>query len=137
MRKFASHRLYIPHLDLLLRNHTVEIGDTGQVVRYYTVEIDDTGQVVRYYPFEGETCFTEWLNGLIVLSCDSPEISFDSRHDSIASFTVLFVDENKNIRSILSEDSDNSLLTLNAYYVTIFNVSDMSFSKESRIVRLG
>ena len=123
MRKFASHRLYIPHLDLLLRNHTVEI--------------DDTGQVVRYYPFEGETCFTEWLNGLIVLSCDSPEISFDSRHDSIASPTVLFVDENKNIRSVLSEDSDNSLLTLNAYYVTMFNVSDMSFSKESRIVRLG
>lgn len=123
MRKFASHRLYIPHLDLLLRNHTVEIGDTGQVV--------------RYYPFEEETCFTEWLNGLIVLSCDSPEISFDSRHDSIASFTVLFVDENKNIRSILSEDSDKSLLTLNAYYVTMFNVSDMSFSKESRIVRLG
>ena len=122
MRKFASHRLYIPHLDLLLRNHTVEIGDTGQVV--------------RYYPFEGETCFTEWLNGLIVLSCDSPEISFDSRHDSVASSTVLFVDENKNIRSVLSENSDNSLLTLNAYYVTMFNVSDMSFSKESRIVRL-
>ena len=92
MRKFASHRLYIPHLDLLLRNYTVEIGDTGQVV--------------RYYPFEGETCFTEWLNGLIVLSCDSPEISFDSRHDSVASSTVLFVDENKNIRSVLSENSD-------------------------------
>lgn len=123
MRKFASHRLYIPHLDLLLRNHTVEIGDTGQVV--------------RYYPFEVETCFTEWLNGLIVLSCDSPEISFDSRHDSVASSTVLFVDENKNIRSVLSENSDKSLLTLNAYYITMFNVSDMSFSKESRIVRLG
>lgn len=123
MKKFASHRLYIPHLDLFLRNHTVEI--------------DDKGQVVRYYPFEGETGFTEWLNGLIVLSYDAPEISFDPWHDSITSSTVLFVDENKNIRGVLSENSDNSLLTLNAYYVTMFNVSDMSFSKESRIVRLG
>lgn len=122
MRKFASHRLYIPYLGVFLRNQVVEI--------------DDTGKVIGYYPFTEETSFTEWYNGLIVLSYDIPKIYNGSEYNSIDDSTALFIDEEKNIRSVLSKNTDSALLTLNAYYISSFNVSDMSFSKESRVIRL-
>ena len=123
MRKFASHRLYIPYLGLFLKNQVVEI--------------DDTGKVVGYYPFTEETSFTEWHNGLIVLSYDIPQVYIGSEYNFIEDSTVLFIDEEKNIRSVLSKNTDSALLTVNAYYISSFNVSEMSFPKESRVIRLG
>lgn len=121
MKKFASHRLYIPHLDLFLKNQVVEVDDI-------------TGNVLSYYPFHGETCFTEWLNGLIVLSYNTVSISLQSEEIHPGELCLLYVDEDKNIRSVLSPSSGNTLL--NAYYITSFNVSEMCFSSDSRVVKL-
>lgn len=121
MKKFASHRLYIPHLDLFLKNQVVEVDDI-------------TGKVLSYYPFQGETGFTEWLNGLIVLSFNTVSISLQSEEIHTGELCLLYVDEDKNIRSVLSPSSGNTLL--NAYYITSFNVSEMCFSSDSRVVKL-
>lgn len=122
MKKFASHRLYVVHLGLLLKNQTIEVDET-------------TGNVIGYYPFIEESCFTEWLNGLIVLSCDTPRISLNHACDSdITSSTLLYVDKDKNIRSILPVGTGNR--PLSAFYITSFNVSEMCFSDDSRVVRL-
>lgn len=123
MKRFASHRLYIPHLDLWLRNHVVEIDDI-------------TASVIRYYPFTEEISFTEWLNGLIVLSCDVPEISLENELNVSSEATVLCVDERKNIRSVLSSVYDKTPLVLKAYYITSFNVLDGSFARDSRVLPL-
>lgn len=123
MKRFASHRLYIPHLDLWLRNHVVEIEDI-------------TASVIRYYPFTEEISFTEWLNGLIVLSCDLPEISLENELNVSSEATVLFVDERKNIRSVLSSVYDKTPLVLKAYYITLFNVLEGSFARDSRVLPL-
>lgn len=121
MKKFASHRLYIPHLDLFLKNQVVEVDDI-------------TGNVLSYYLFQGETGFTEWLNGLIVLSYKTVSISLQSEEIHTGELCLLYVDEDKNIRSVLSPSSGNTLL--NAYYITSFNVSEMCFSSDSRVVKL-
>lgn len=123
MKRFASHRLYIPHLDLWLRNHVVEIDDI-------------TASVIRYYPFTEEISFTEWLNGLIVLSCDLPEISLENELNVSSEATVLCVDERKNIRSVLSSVYDKTPLVLKAYYITSFNVLEGSFARDSRVLPL-
>lgn len=123
MKRFASHRLYIPHLDLLLKNQVVEIDVPG-------------GEVSNYYPFIGEIPYTEWLNGLIVLSYHKPCISENPVSFAPNDAVVLYVDENKEIRNVLPSDDDTSLLTLKAYYVTMFNVSEMSFSQNSRVIQL-
>ncbi len=123
MKRFASHRLYIPHLDLWLRNHVVEIDDI-------------TASVIRYYPFTEEISFTEWLNGLIVLSCDAPEISLENELNVSSEATVLCVDEKKNIRSVLSSVYDKTPLVLKAYYITSFNVLEGSFARDSRVLPL-
>lgn len=123
MKRFASHRLYIPHLDLWLRNHVVEIDDI-------------TASVIRYYPFTEEISFTEWLNGLIVLSCDLPEISLENKLNVSSEATVLCVDERKNIRSVLSSVYDKTPLVLKAYYITSFNVLEGSFARDSRVLPL-
>lgn len=121
MKKFASHRLYIPHLDLFLRNQVVEIDD-------------NTGIVVSYYPFKEETGFTEWLNGLIVLSYNTVLISLKSEGIPSGEFNVLYIDKDKNIRSVLPPHGGDTFL--NAYYITFFNVSEMCFSSDSRAVKL-
>lgn len=123
MKRFASHRLYIPHLDLWLRNHVVEIDDI-------------TASVIRYYPFTEEISFTEWLNGLIVLSCDLPEISLENELNVSSEATVLCVDERENIRSVLSSVCDKTPLVLKAYYITSFNVLEGSFARDSRVLPL-
>lgn len=123
MKRFASHRLYIPHLDLWLRNHVVEIDDI-------------TASVIRYYPFTEEISFTEWLNGLIVLSCGVLEISLENELNVSSEATVLCVDERKNIRSVLSSVYDKTPLVLKAYYITSFNVLDGSFARDSRVLPL-
>lgn len=123
MKRFASHRLYIPHLDLWLRNYVVEIDDI-------------TASVIRYYPFTEEISFTEWLNGLIVLSCGVLEISLENELNISSEATVLCVDERKNIRSVLSSDYDKTPLVLKAYYITSFNVLDGSFARDSRVLPL-
>lgn len=123
MKRFASHRLYIPHLDLWLRNHVVEIDDI-------------TASVIRYYPFTEEISFTEWLNGLIVLSCGVLEISLENELNISSEATVLCVDERKNIRSVLSSDYDKTPLVLKAYYITSFNVLEGSFARDSRVLPL-
>ena len=124
MKRFASHRLYIPHLGLFLKNYVVQLDE-------------QTGAVTDYYPFTEEISFTEWLNGLIVLSYDSPKISLYGTQEQMSGLTVLFVDNDKKLRSLLPSEDDNKLLTLNAYYVTSFNVSDMCFSDNSIVVRLS
>lgn len=124
MKRFASHRLYIPHLGVFLKNQIVQLDEK-------------TGGVTDYYPFNEEISFTEWLNGLIVLSYDFPKISSCGMARQEPDSAVLFVDDDKKLRSILPSDTDNKLLTLNAYYVTLFNVSDMCFSDNSIIVRLS
>ena len=101
------------------------------------METSDTGKVVGYYPFTEETGFTEWHNGLIVLSYDIPRISVGYECNSVEDYTLLFIDEGKNIRSVLSQNADGTLRVLKAYYITLFDVSDMSFSKESRVIPLG
>lgn len=123
MKRFASHRLYIPHLDLWLRNHVVEIDDI-------------TASVIRYYPFTEEISFTEWLNGLIVLSCGVLEISLENELNISSEATVLCVDERKNIRSVLSSVYDKTPLVLKAYYITSFNVLEGSFARDSRVLPL-
>lgn len=123
MKRFASHRLYISHLNLLLKNHVVEIDDI-------------TGAVTRYFPFTEEISFTEWLNGLIVLSCDVPVISFKKELNISSETTVLSVDEGKNIRSVLSSAYNKTPLILKAYYITSFNVFENSFAEDSRILPL-
>lgn len=115
MKIFASHRLYIPHLDLLLRNQVIEIDSCN-------------GGVVAYYPFREEIPFTEWLNGLIVLSYNDVLVS-DKAGQFPAGTTVLYVD-NKNIRSLFTLCDDDKLLK--AYYITSFNVTDVKFSPDSR-----
>ena len=114
MKRFASHRLYIPHLGLFLKNYVVQLDE-------------QTGAVTDYYPF----------TGLIVLSYDSPKISLYGTQEQMSGSTVLFVDNDKKLRSLLPSEDDNKLLTLNAYYVTSFNVSDMCFSDNSIVVRLS
>ena len=123
MKKFASHRLYISHLNLLLKNHVVEIDDI-------------TGAVTRYFPFTEEISFTEWLNGLIVLSCDVPVISFKKESNISSETTVISVDEGKNIRSVLSSAYNKTPLILKAYYITSFNVFENSFAEDSRVLPL-
>lgn len=123
MKRFASHRIYIPYLDLLLRNHVVEVDDIS-------------GDVSGYYPFVDEIPYTEWLNGLIVLSCSKPCISFDVEPQPTGDSVVLFIDSNKNIRSVLPFGSDKTSLTLKAYYITSFNVSDMCFSGNGSVIQL-
>lgn len=123
MKRFASHRLYISHLNLLLKNHVVEIDDI-------------TGAVTRYFPFTEEISFTEWLNGLIVLSCDVPVISFKKKLNISSETTVISVDEGKNIRSVLSSAYNKTPLILKAYYITSFNVFEISFAEDSRVLPL-
>ncbi len=123
MKRFASHRLYISHLNLLLKNHVVEIDDI-------------TGAVTRYFPFTEEISFTEWLNGLIVLSCDVPVISFKKELNISSETTVISVDEGKNIRSVLSSAYNKTPLILKAYYITSFNVFEISFAEDSRVLPL-
>lgn len=123
MKRFASHRLYISHLNLLLKNHVVEIDDI-------------TGAVTRYFPFTEEISFTEWLNGLIVLSCDVPVISFKKESNISSETTVISVDEGKNIRSVLSSAYNKTPLILKAYYITSFNVFENSFAEDSRVLPL-
>lgn len=123
MKKFASHRLYISHLGLLLKNHVVEIDE-------------ETGNVLAYNPFTEETSFTEWLNGLIVLSDAKPQISIDGKLSIESCYPVLFVDDMKNIRCVLSVESNKTPLILKAYYITDFNITDSSFSKRSIVLPL-
>lgn len=123
MKRFASHRLYISHLNLLLKNHVVEIDDI-------------TGAVTRYFPFTEEISFTEWLNGLIVLSCDVSVISFKKELNISSETTVISVDEGKNIRSVLSSAYNKTPLILKAYYITSFNVFENSFAEDSRVLPL-
>lgn len=123
MKRFASHRLYIPHLDLLLDNHVVEIAETG-------------GEVIAYYPFLEEIPYTEWLNGMIVLSYYRPSVSVGSLSGAAGNSVALYVGQDKKIRSVIPHEADTTFLTLKAYYVTMFNVSEMSFSSDSRILEL-
>lgn len=110
----------------------------GLFLKNQVVQLDEqTGAVTEYCPFTEERSFTEWLNGLIVLSYDSPKISLCGTPEQMPDSTVLFVDNDKKLRSQLPSEDDNKLLTLNAYYVTSFNVSDMCFSDNSIVVRLS
>ncbi len=123
MKTFASHRLYIPHLDLLLKNHVVEVAEVK-------------GEVVGYYPFTEEIPYTEWLNGIIVLSYYKPIISLDPVPNYADNSLVLYIGQDKKIRSVIPHEANMTFPTLKAYYVTMFNVSEMSFSSDSRILEL-
>lgn len=125
MKKFASHRLYVQNLDKMFCNQVVEIEET-------------TGRVLSFHDFSEETSFTEWLNGLMVISHRKPclHIDYGSNEfvfDGSVNETTLYVDEQNNIRSIAT---DGSALPLMLYYITDFNVSDMKFSESSRVVQL-
>ena len=123
MKRFASNRLFLPHMGMIMRNQVVEIDE-------------NSGEVVSYYPFTGEMCFTEWLGGLIVISGTVPSISDMS--DMSGKFgddsLIVYIDDNKELRSVSSGLTDNTLLK--AYHVTDFNVADMRFSDTSRVVQL-
>lgn len=107
----------------MLRNQVVEISEVG-------------GEVTGYYPFMEEIPYTEWMNGLIVLSYNEPIISAHTHPDPINDFVALYIGPEKEIRSVLPLDSDMTFLTLKAYYVTMFNVSEVSFSLDSRVIQL-
>lgn len=122
MKRFASHRLYIPRLDLMLVNNVVEIDSISR-------------EVLSYYPFVEEIPFTEWLNGLIVLSADVPVLYNGNQYNiHNPSTTVLYIDSDKKIRSVLPVNADKA--PLKAYYITLFNVSEMRFHEDTRVVQL-
>ncbi|MCF2552256.1 hypothetical protein [Bacteroides caecigallinarum] len=122
MKRFASHRLYIPRLDLMLVNNVVEIDSISR-------------EVLSYYPFVKEIPFTEWLNGLIVLSADVPVLYNGNQYNiHNPSTTVLYIDSDKKIRSVLPVNADK--VPLKAYYITLFNVSEMRFHEDTRVVQL-
>lgn len=122
MKRFASHRLYIPRLDLMLVNNVVEIDSISR-------------EVLSYYPFVEEIPFTEWLNGLIVLSADVPVLYNGNQYNiHNPSTTVLYIDSDKKIRSVLPVNVDK--VPLKAYYITLFNVSEMRFHEDTRVVQL-
>lgn len=101
------------------------------------VEISETGDgVTGYYPFMEEIPYTEWMNGLIVLSYNEPVISAHPYPDPVNDSVVLYIGPEKEIRSVLPLDTDMTFLTLKAYYVTMFNVSEVSFSSDSRVIQL-
>lgn len=122
MKRFASHRLYIPRLDLMLVKNVVEIDSISR-------------EVLSYYPFVEEIPFTEWLNGLIVLSADVPVLYNGNQYNiHNPSTTVLYIDSDKKIRSVLPVNAYKA--PLKAYYITLFNVSEMRFHEDTRVVQL-
>lgn len=110
-------------MDLFLKNYVVEVAEVK-------------GEVVGYYPFTQEIPYTEWLNGIIVLSYYKPSILIDSVPNSADNSVFLYVGHDKKIRSVIPYNANMTFLTLKAYYVTMFNVSEMSFSSDSRILEL-
>lgn len=116
MKRFASNRLYIPHMGIIMRNQVVEVDEVS-------------GYVVSCFPFTEEISFTEWLGGLIVISDTVP--SFSDLNDISAKAES---DDNKKTGSVSSVIIDNTLLK--AYHVTDYNVADMCLSAVSRVVLL-
>lgn len=92
--------------------------------------MEETGEVLAYSPFTEEISFTEWLGGLIVVSNVKPSvISGDGN-----SILELYIDESKNIRRVSSVKLEDT--PLYAYHISGFNVADMCFSENSRVLQL-
>lgn len=116
MKRFASHRLYIPHMGLLLKNQVVEV-------------TEGSGKVISCYPFTEEISFTEWLGGLIVLSDAVPILNSD--YNDIFKTCSFGPEDIKRVPSLQFDDT-----LLYAYYISDFNVSEMKYSDKSRIIKL-
>lgn len=115
MRRFASHRVCFLH--------------TGEILKKQVVEIDEiSGVVLSVYPFVEEISFTEWLGGIILLSDVAPE---RCGSESFETFTGRFVQKHH------TEDGNmKDNLCLKAYFITEFNLQQMEFMPQSRIISL-
>lgn len=104
MKRFACHRLY---------------AGNGYVLQKAVVCINEAGEIQSYEPLEGETPFTQWIGGVILVN-SSPSWELKGTFSDL--------------RNELSELPTNH--TSFAWHLTDFDFEKEEITPQSRLYRL-